>query len=173
MIPLRPELRHDLNEAKVGLKWVGVVLNEEDVEYSIVVLQCYELPQDIFDGVFKTSGGEHRRAKFPDHRRPLDLRTDGAMDFDSNAPNSPAHSTQEMTPDYGLHPGGFMTIRVENKDLAKTQLVVELQWLAAQMAALSGATLAVNELDVTVPAPVFIDWEMIDFFDLTQKGQEG
>jgi hypothetical protein len=171
MIKLTPALHRDLEAAKVGLKWVGVVLEEPDVDYSIVVFQCYELPQDIFDGVFNTAGGEHRRARFRQHRRPLDLRTERAMDFDSNAPDSPASSTEDTTvwPDYGLNPGGFLTVRVQNRELAKTQLIAELVWTATQMLALSGAAVSGDTLDTTIQSKVFIDWDMVNFFDLTQR----
>ena len=156
MICLSPQLHRWWGKALFGLKWIGEV--GEDGDYSSFKVEWRWLPRKIHDKLgseFLSHGkGDRNSARmFPKLDTEDSLQAVKRVTFDAmksiyravGPPMSGAKVYDQSA--RTVESGCVLTLKVQKEDLDRVKTVIEAQWKLLQVAALSGAGEAPDELD--------------------------
>lgn len=196
MISINSQLHRYWDNAYFGLKWMGVVgtskmdvagpegasrmmATQELKEYVSFRVQWYWLPDRVPDALQShliRPEGERR-----DAGRQVDLDSEGVLHSVKNAlrasaqqPNACSTKGAMARDENGrlIESGRELILKVEATDLDKIKTIIEAQWLAVRMAALSGAAEVADDLD-TKPPPPLMDKTPLLIFSGTPEPLEG
>lgn len=181
MISFNTQLHRYWDKAYFGLKWMGVVgTSETDVvglegasemkatearkEYESFRVQWHWLPDRIPDAL--QSHLIRPEGERCDARSLVDLDSEEALHSVKSSLRTAITQQRSLFSTKGamardengriIESGRELILKVEAKDLDKIKTIIEAQWLAIQMAALSGAAEMADDLDKR-PAPCFPD----------------
>lgn len=166
-------------KAFIGLKWTGVVSEgmmetrraaRNQPEYMSYRVEWRVLPHIVAEAV-----GKRNRLIQPEGenylpRRLVDIDSPGATESFKEAlaesldeDNIPPTSQVTVMDNCGhlVETGRLLTFRARTEDLEKVKTLIEAQWLAIQMAAISGAAGAPDELQRKSPFPFLPDPEAL------------
>jgi hypothetical protein len=174
MIPMRRDIHHHWGKAYFGLKWVGEQTPRDEAGLTNVKVQWHWLPSRLVDKLPPDNLSKclpvPKGQKPNDAKRLVNLDDEDATGLIRQAmvrtiqePNAVSRlatnvstSTATVRDQSGhlVQSGRIFTLKVEADDLHKTQTVIEAQWLALQIAALSGAGEVADDLDINPPPPM-------------------
>ena len=160
MICFETQLHRWWGKAYFGLKWIGDVKDDGD-EYVSYKVEWQWLPRKIHDklarGFLSRLKGDNCEA-----RSVVDIDTEESLQAVKRAILGCMHGAVEA-PKPGarvrdqsgrrVESGRVLSLRVQKEDLDKTKTIIEVQWKLLQVAALSGAGEAPEELDPTHQPP--------------------
>ncbi|KFH42063.1 hypothetical protein ACRE_072070 [Hapsidospora chrysogenum ATCC 11550] len=163
MICLNPQLHRWWGKAYFGLRWIGEV--EGDGAYSSFKVEWRWLPgkiHDRLDSEFLShqKGDKNAVRMFPKLDTEDSLQAVKRVTFDAMksvhraaGPPKPGAKVYDQS-GRTVESGYVLTLKIEKEDLDRVKTVIEAQWKLLQVAALSGAGEAPDELDSTYrPAP--------------------
>jgi len=163
MIALSPELHRYWSKAYFGLKWIGAdSLPSGDNNMATFKVEWRWLPRDVVSALERKLG----KLKRTSHKSipEIDLESEEIVNLVCDAlregwtlPNSvfPELARAKYAPSSRpVETGHVISLRVKRDDLDKTETLIKAQWLAVQMAALSGAGEIVDELVREPPRPM-------------------
>lgn len=197
MLSLNTQLHRYWGKAYFGLRWVGVEdyplepvpgtrevprgeAVEEGERYATFRVEWHWLPDGILDALRSYSylpKGEKCNA-----RRLLDLDSSEAIESIVHSLRGPISrpnliSTKGATArdenGHLLESGRVLSLKVDSKDIDKMKVIIEAQWLAVQIAALSGAGEVADELDKDPPPPALVKDVMLPRLFGPGGGAEG
>lgn len=165
---LEPLTHTILDKGYCGLEWIGLSdQGELDCEldketYKTVRLRFHWLPNCIADTLGQhhlhqrtaRKGDTGRLLKFDDRSNHYAMAT-AIHEHLTNTSKISSHGVtltrnDDFRPLVSEH---IVLIRVREEDLDKTRLMIQLQWLALRMVAISGAAEVVDDLDSEPPNP--------------------
>lgn len=174
MIPMRRDIHHHWGKAYFGLKWVGEQTPRDEAGLTTVKVQWHWLPSRLVDNL--PPADLPRCLPVPEGQKPNDAKRLVNLDDEDatgqirqamvrtiQEPNAVSRlatnvsaSTATVRDPSGhlVQSGRIFTLKVQADDLDKTKTVIEAQWLALQMAALSGADEVADDLDINPPPSV-------------------
>ncbi|KAL2752932.1 hypothetical protein ACRALDRAFT_1072723 [Sodiomyces alcalophilus JCM 7366] len=152
---------------------------EEPKEYSAFHVEWHWLPESMYDSLqdylIRPEGEELdcrmvldlgqeevvqsvKKSLRNSHRPPSLISTKGATVRDENG--------------HLIESGRIVTLTVKTKDLEKMQLLIQANWLASQIAAISGAAEVVDQLDPDPPRVALMEPRDIFFLGRPESRQE-
>ncbi|KAL6851284.1 hypothetical protein ACO1O0_008412 [Amphichorda felina] len=171
MIPMRKDIHNHWGKAYFGLKWIGEQTPRDEAGLTTVKVQWHWLPSRLVDKLRRHDLPKclpvPKEQKPNDAKRLINLDDEDATGLirqamvriirEPNAvsrlPTAVSASTATVRDQSGhlVQSGRIFILKVQADDLDKTQAVIEAQWLAIQMAALSGAGEVADDLDINPP----------------------
>ena len=163
MIALSPELQSYWSKAYFGLKWIGAdnpTSNDNDI--ATFKVEWHWLPRDAVGALERRLGKLKRtnHCSLPE----IDLKSEKVVNLVCHALKeawTPPSSTfpelartKYASSSRPVETGHIISLRVKRSDLDKTEILIKTQWLAVQMAALSGAGEIADELIRKPPRPM-------------------
>ncbi|CAG9982223.1 unnamed protein product [Clonostachys byssicola] len=161
---LNPLAHKIFDKAYFAFEWVGLSNKREldDETYRTVRLRWHWLPKCVADSLGQTylhertsrKGDTGRLLKFgdgSDHGMAAAIHRHLTNTTNTSMISSHGVSLHRMENHRPLVTGTILLIKVKEADLDKTRLLIQIQWLALRMAAISGAAEVVDELDSEPP----------------------
>jgi hypothetical protein len=170
MVSMAPGTHRYLGNAYFALKWLGATGEtarvQRDgkrtaVEHAFYQVQWFWMPASIHDSIQShiRPDGENVQP-----RRRVKLDSDAAIEsLASRIEQSFARGHKEFSNKRGtvrdevgrlIESGRVFTLKVDKRDLHKTEAVIKASWLASRMAAFSGAAEVWDQLDSQPPTDV-------------------
>ncbi|KAK7216736.1 hypothetical protein V2G26_004739 [Clonostachys chloroleuca] len=168
IVCLNPLAHNIFDKAYFAFEWVGLSDKGEldckldDKTYKTVRLRWHWLPNCVADALGQThlheratrKGDTGRLLKFgdgSDHGMATAIYRHIAYTSKISSHGVSLSRTENHRP---LVTGNILLIRVREEDLDKTRVLIQIQWLALRMAAISGAAEVVDDLDSEPPGSI-------------------
>ena len=169
----------------VGLKWIGEVeatevsekTSGQQPDYAHYQVQWRVLPQNVAEAIDKRNRLIQKKGVKCPARWLVDLDSPEASEAvkevlveSLNEANIPSTNQTIVIDQDGqtVQSGSILTFKVKREDLPRVKSLIEMQWLAIKMAAISGAGEAPDELR-REPPPAFV----ADFAAMRELGVLG